>query len=515
MHAFVCKGKQISVACAVLSICAVTAVYAAMDPSFELDPKLLFDSAHAPAVSAKKPLKSSKTRTETYKSASVSDVREYTVRAGDNLFKILMHDFGLTNAEAEACINEILRVNNISNIRALKVGQKIIVPQKPARKLKEAHSSPRMKARGPQDYSRAESSQALRLVAPILSDTDPETIRQVKSLWNKLVPQPVASQKPLSFQSAAFSLTLDPDRYPVLYALDGSRIVVDQNDAIPSLVKSLIAEQEPSVRIVSGGPVNSRRFLSSLLGSAGFYSVEENFSLEYGADPKLKVTADFKIEKTSESLINQDVILLNSSNSPFPHPLTAFLKKEGFSAVEPFASTAASTRRPALGAVRQISAVSGPEIVDALLKALNVRAVKERQVDVFAADNNGISLSVKAERYFERDGKPFVIAGFDGNPVTYTLFRILETKGYRVVILDLKDDFRKVTEKILASLQVSGDFARHMMVPENDSNYSLEISGFRLKGPGVPGGALFLTNKPLDRITYDLLTESGYDVLVK
>jgi hypothetical protein len=52
-------------------------------------------------------------------------------------------------------------------------------------------------------------------------------------------------------------------------------------------------------------------------------------------------------------------------------------------------------------------------------------------------------------------------------------------------------------------------------VPDCGSNYSLQMSGFHVEGPGVPGGSLFLTNLPLDRMMSELLTESGYDLQVK
>ena len=57
----------------------------------------------------------------------------------------------------------------------------------------------------------------------------------------------------------------------------------------------------------------------------------------------------------------------------------------------------------------------------------------------------------KAERYFERGGQRYVVTSFDGDPVNYTLFRILETKGYNVVILEAQDDFRKISEKLIAT----------------------------------------------------------------
>lgn len=513
MPSFTRTGNFMACCCAFLSLCAATAAYSAMDPSFELDPGLLRDSAVA-TKPVKKVVKPAAKAGPARKSASAGGTREHTVRAGDNLFKILMRDYGMTNAEAEACIAEILRENRIGNIRRLKVGQKIQIPPSAGVKGADTNRNRAKPAGVAWDDAGPVALQPLRLQAPLPGD-DAETLQQVTTLWNMLVPLQEAARKPLRYQTATYSLTLDPERFPVFHAMDGARIVLDQHDAIPPLVKSLITEKDPAVRIVSGAPMNSLYLLSKLLGAAGFYSVEENFVLEFGADPKLRVRSDFKVERTPESLIKQDVILLNGTKNALPHALVSLLKQEGFALHEPFARSAHSSLPAARGALRQVTASSRPEMVDAILDSLAVSALPDRRVDVFGADNNGISLSVKAERYFERAGKRYVIAGFDGDPVAYTLFRILETKGHRVIMLAPEDDFRTVSEKILSSLQISGNYAQHMLIPEGGANYSLRMSGFRLEGAGVPGGSLFLTNRPLDRIVRDLLTENGYDVQVK
>ena len=53
----------------------------------------------------------------------------YTVKPGDHIFKILMRDFHLSNAAAERLIPEIARVNGVTNIRRLAVGQTLRIPK--------------------------------------------------------------------------------------------------------------------------------------------------------------------------------------------------------------------------------------------------------------------------------------------------------------------------------------------------------------------------------------------------
>jgi hypothetical protein len=430
-----------------------------------------------------------------------------------------MREYNLSNDEAEAFIEEIRNENNISDIRHLKVGQKIIIPpvhRKSAGKLNLDQSLKDSRVLTNTDGGEAVvTGQAFRLDSTVPALSSQEAAALVKDAWEKILPSKGELLKPFTIQSPSFSLTLDSQRFPMFATMDGARILLDQGATIPPLVKALIQEKDPTVRIVSESPANGRRFLAAMLGAAGFYSVEENFSMEFGVDPKLTVRSDFKVEKTPESIIKQELVLLNSGRNAYPAPLTEFLKKEGFSVYEPFAFQAPSLGESPSRHIYQITGNRQPDIVDAILKTLEVPYQNDRRLDVFAADNNGISLSVKAERYFERDGQRVVITRFDGDPVTYTLFRILETKGYRVAMLENQDDFRKISEKILARLNIHGGYAQHKLWPDEASNYSLQMSGYKLEGNGIPGGSMFLTNKQMDRIIRDLLVENGYSIHVK
>jgi len=81
-------------------IFAVLPVYAAMDARFELDPRELGVSA-----ASKKPVKSDRrsNRRRVVKLSATGAVEDvvHTIKPGDNLFKILMRDYGFNNDEAE------------------------------------------------------------------------------------------------------------------------------------------------------------------------------------------------------------------------------------------------------------------------------------------------------------------------------------------------------------------------------------------------------------------------------
>ena len=488
-----------------------TGAYAVMDSRFELDPQTLaglkkISKPHHAGVKRSY-------RTQTKQSSSTSDkVGVYTVKPGDHLFKILMRDYGLSNREAESFIEEIKIENNIYDIKRLKVGQKINIP--PVRRGSDGSLELFKGVEGVKNHNSDSviiPEQSFKLESSIKVLSEQETITRVKDVWDRIVPPKNEQQKPLTIQTSAFSLTLDPERYPSFARMDGGRIVLDQNGTIPPLVKSLIEDKDASVRIVSEATSGSKHFIASLLAAAGFYSVEENFSMEFGVDPKLTVQADFKVEKTAESLIKQDVVLVNSGRTSLPASISEFLKKDGFSLYEPFAlvkSFAQSDSRT----IYCISSKKQHEIVDSILSVLSAALEKDRRVDVFAADNNGISLAVKAERYFESGGQRYIVTSFDGNPINYTLFRILETKGYNVVILEAQDDFRKISEKIVSGMKIKGVFAKYDLLQDKSAGYSLQMSGFKLDNELLPGGGIFLTDRAMDRIIRDVFTENGFNI---
>lgn len=493
----------VTTVCLSSSLCA-SGAFGAMDPRFELDPQTLTGgkSVNAPHSAKVKRVH----RSSSHKPASTpAKGGTYTVKHGDHLFKILMRDYGLNNDEAESFIEEIRRENNIYDIKRLKIGQKIIIPPIQRRadgSLKLPHSA-RPESGG------AVPEQAFKLESPVAALSEQEVVTKAHEVWNSIIPPKKEQLKPLALQTSTFSLTLDPERYPTFARMDGGRIVLDQNGSIPPLVKSLIEDKDSSVHIVSENPSANKHFMAALLENAGFYSVEENFNMEFGADPKLTVQADFKVEKTPESLIRQDVVLVNSGRTFLPPSLGQFLKKEGFSLYEPFASLKPFAQRDSR-TIHSITAKKQPETIDAILSAFSVSPVRDRRVDVFATDNNGISLSVKAERYFERGGQRYVVTSFDGDPVTYTLFRILETKGYNVVILEAHDDFRKISEKLISRMKIKGAFAQHTLIQDGAAGYSLSMSGFKLDDPLLPGGGIFLTDRTMDRIVRDICTENGF-----
>ena len=168
----------------------------------------------------------------------------------------------------------------------------------------------------------------------ITPSTSAEGMASIRDLWKRLVPKP-QPEGPLEIKADNFTLSLDPKMYEFIPAADGKSIIIDANRNLPPPVRSLIQGHDHDVRIVSESPTAGKRFYTQLLQAAGFYSVEPDFSMEFGDDPRLTVRADYRIERTPESLMRNETVLLYTGSGRYalPESLQGFLGNAGFQVI--------------------------------------------------------------------------------------------------------------------------------------------------------------------------------------
>lgn len=334
----------------------------------------------------------------------------------------------------------------------------------------------------------------------------------VRLIWPALVTTPTTGHEPIEVAAENFSLSIDPSRYITLPAADGTRILLDPAGEIPPMVRSLVESSDARVRIVTENPAHPRSFYRAVLAKAGFYSVTENFTLEYGQDPKLTVTSDFMVEKNRDSILSNDLVLLsiNRQTAALPPSLDAFLKQEGYTMATPAISQLSDSPRSSRGMICTVGNGTPEALADRLLSALDLPAEKDRYIELYGESSKGISLSIKADRTFKESGQEYVISTFKGDPVHYTLMRLLETQGYRVIMLAPEDDFRRVSEKILSRLKIPARLAVHDLFPDAGQPYGIKMSGFMLK-EGRKN--IFLTDREIPPLHQDLLNLNGYTII--
>jgi hypothetical protein len=367
-------------------------------------------------------------------------------------------------------------------------------------------------ARTPRRYPGGAMTHRMSLLR-MSSSVPGEAIEGAKNLWGKLLPE-AGTTAAFSLKGESFSLDLDPKKYPVFTSYTGKKIVVENGSELSPFVKNLMEQREPGVKFVQFRPGEPRRFLGELLNSAGFFSVEENFSVSFGSDPKLTVNSDYKVEKDQESSLQNDIFLLNATHlSGYPGQLAEFLAEQGFKALDLYPGRGEIAAR-SNHIVDIVTEDEPAAMVDRLLAALNLRYEKNKGVDILNLANGGVGLKVRAERYFEKNGERYVIGVFNGDPENYTLLRLLESLHYNVVMLTPEDDFKRVSDMIISRLHIPIKYEMHELVAAGNTPYSIEVSGIMIDSGGGRG-RVFLTEKMPDPVIMELLKLNGYNVRIK
>ena len=479
----------------------------ALDPRFELNPQALQQKLPAKTPTTGSP--AIKTPEPQRKGAGETT---YTVKPGDHLMKILARDFGMGNNEAEALIPEIKRRNQLGDTRRLRTGMRIIIPL-PAKSAKSvvrpAHSAKHSRPKAT-DTKGSGHKFALFKGAP---ETENEEIGNARIVWEQLLPAKQSAHDAVSIRGKNYSLDLAPDRFPLFPAADGGKILIEAGGRLSPIVKSLIQDHDPGIRIVAYTPQNRKRFFANLLAAAGFYSVEENFTVAFGADPKLTVTTDFKIENDADSSLQQNIFLLNVEPRPgsFPPPLADYLAKQGFKVID---LNPAGEREKARtdNRIHVITGRDTSSLADRLMSSLDLGYEQDKEIDLLTMAEGGVALRVKADRYFEKNGEKFVVSVFKGDLENYTLLRLLESQRYHVIVLTPDEDFRSIAGKFLAQLRLPGRYAMEDLLVSGELPYNIQMSGLMIN-PSDKRGKLFLTGSQPDRIISELLELNGYSIL--
>ena len=330
------------------------------------------------------------------------------------------------------------------------------------------------------------------------------------TLWDKLIPG-VQMEGGLELGADNFSLALAGGAYEIIPAADGGRIIIDANRTIPPLVGALIREKEPAIRIVTGTPGSGKRFYSQLLNSAGFYSVEPDFTVEFGDDPRLSVSAEYRIERTAESFLHNETVLLYTHVGRYaiPPSLQGFLGAAGFRVVEPDLPPHDSP--PLRDRFIPLSGGGRLQVVDTVLDAVGVAPEAGKSIEFPGWVPQGITLKVRVDRFFAVKGRYYALTVYDGNPASYTLVRLLESKGVTVVLLAPEDEQRTVIGKLLAALNLPATLEPHRLWPLRDTPYTVQMSGYLLRDP-ASGRTTFLTDREVSPLMLELIARNGYAV---
>ncbi|QXE89313.1 hypothetical protein KP001_12680 [Geomonas subterranea] len=497
--------KQLGLALILLAAFPLTSY--SIDKKFEIEPAALAKKYPMPAPAPK-----------TKPAPKGSGTVTYKVKRGDFLYRVLAREYGITGDRADAVALRVQAANHLADIRRLQVGTTLLIPIDPAGHKPKTRRTTKIAAAKPgRGTNEAQGATVMFFKAPATQPaglpgpaSNPEAVQDAAKVWPQLVPDAPSSKAQLDYLSSAFSLSLDPQRYPVLAGQDGGTILVDAGGSLPPLVKSLLQEKNPQLSVVSERPDNPRAFYRALLNAARFYSFEEDFLVDFGTDCKVIVQADFKIEKSQDSLLRQDITLLKvpGKRPATPQALVRLLASHGFKLVETPSTAPIITGRPDDSVLYQIPEKDPRGIADALLEALGIRFQTDKSIDLYADDNNGVRLEIPVYRYFEKNGRRYVLARFQGDPLGDSLTNLLEAKGYQVIAIQDHDDLQSLSDKLFNRLDVAGRYGEQDLWSLWEKGYGVRMAGVMLND--AKGGRIFITDRKVDPLVRELAKLNGY-----
>jgi hypothetical protein len=263
-----------------LALLAVSTAAHAAAP-FELDLKELDRESSAPATpEKKKPAKAKKAAAKHAKSArqeapSVGEYTRYTVKPGDHIFKILMSRFGMSNEAAERLIPEIIRINNIGDIRKLTVGETLLIP----RRGKAPHAASATQQAKPQPpEKRSESAAMLEKAARLEAEGE-------RAAMPPQAPAPAAAAPARAPEAPAQEAPMTTHALPAAPAVaapPAAAVPVTGATWICSVAGTDAAGTVDSVLNALAISWSKNRIINSPPGAANTFSIRVDRYFEYG-----------------------------------------------------------------------------------------------------------------------------------------------------------------------------------------------------------------------------------------
>ena len=386
-------------------------------------------------------------------SGSEADYIRYTVKPGDHIFKILVGRLGMSNEAAERLIPEIIRVNNISNIKTLPVGRTLLIPggdrQERAAKSGKPGRARHRRERGSEE---AVLPAAGRLETPGVSSARGEAPGVQAAPQRKPAPPAPVASAPTSAASV-------PRTPKAAVAVAPTLAVPAPAAGTSATAASGATASVPAAPIVAAPAATPRRTV-------------------LGATPATVVPAPGAPAVTAPSAVAPTAALpAAAAPGAAAH---AMATPPGNPAAPPLAFTW----------ICSVAEKDPAKIVDSVMNALSLHWRRNRIIQSDEGAPN--TFSIRVDRYFELNGVRYIVSIGENDPYSYTLLRLLEGAGYRVLTLNSGDDFKAVGEKLLRLVGLVPDFGRHVVLGGKES------TGFLVQADDADGRRMVITSEAAD-----------------
>jgi len=234
--------------------------------------------------------------------------------------------------------------------------------------------------------------------------------------------------------------------------------------------------------------------IGRLLDASGYYSVKEGFAHPpvIGEDLSVTLPARWVILRTSQSLLNGEIILIKEVPEKPSHDLSMVLRyaEQVGIRVLPFAYDPSAYEGflvgldpvQEAGEVRSLDPLppSGLQALDFTLELLGIPIQDGKRIRI-GGKNESFLLTVQPERIFEAGGKLFVV---DTGKMSASLLTIMRNSGYSVFTVGGSEPGRSVFLRVLDAVGIPYEERKEYL-----------LAGGKEKGFEIRATGTFLTSR--------------------
>lgn len=318
-----------------------------------------------------------------------------------------------------------------------------------------------------------------------------------------------------------------PD-FPLVKFQGGEAALVDFRGGLPPRVRDAIQGNWKYIRVVSlEGARGASEMIDRILRVSGYHSVKEGISrpLVIGETVSVVLPARWVIQRTEESLLSGDLVLLKETPEKPPATLASVLRYAGRVGVRvlPFADDPKAMEGFLVGVdeeekdrgvpVGLVIPAGGIPAVDFSLSCLGLSPLEGERIRI-GGTGGTYQLVLQPERVFKASGKTHVV---DTGKMSGAIRSILKDSGYSVFTVGRGESGRAIFERIVKAAGGRVENQReHVVAGGEDAGFSVRISGSSLALPedaAVPGRKVFLVRGKAHSATRALLRDLGVEIV--
>jgi len=440
---------------------------------------------------------------------SAEGSREYQIKKGDTLIRIVHRELGIPSRTQQTMIaikslNPSLKDANriyVGQIIRLPAGQTVVkIAADQPKPAKETPAKADVKIEQPVKILAAPPD-----VIPSSEERKPEA-QETKEAKDALILPPVQrlavikhiiSQMNGSMMtggnyylpvSKTEQLTIDCSIIPVV-ELDGQTIFLDQQNSSNAQLKQLINDRWNNHHLIR---IDARDdmivVLKKILQNTKTYEISKSQKpLTAGSQPPLEIMVDWVITrkdgKSAGDAPIQGIRFAYDPGSLLPRAVVNYARKHSLLITE-ISQDKGLVGKPdelySLPPMKILPSAKAGELTLSLLSYLKITAEKDADIKVFNIDKDGFNLSIKADAIVEHDGKKHLIFSRTLPP---QFINILQKSGNELIFVSDQDAPAKTIETLLRAFNfvtASGYFS-FSGLDKNQPPYSFGFNGIKIK----------------------------------